>query len=306
MEAHEAAREAETTGGQSSKLTLYAKRVMSDYQPGAGSFGAEYYATSCGTPYCRNEAWLTFFRSIADRIVADIGPRRVLDAGCALGLLVETLRERGVDTFGIDLSSFAIANAADSVRPFLKEGSIAADLEERYDLIVSIEVLEHMPPDEAEAAIGNFCRHTDDVLFSSSPLDYRETTHVNVRPPEYWAGQFGRHGFVRDVDFDASFITPWAVRFRRSSEPLHRIVAGYERWHAPLVRERADLRAHLAEVQDELQRTREDLARVQSSLAEARDTVAHMEQSAFWRLRQLSVSARALIGRGPGAHRRHD
>ena len=49
---------------------------------------------------------------------------------------------------------------------------------------------------------------------------------MNVRPPEYWAEQFARQGFVRDVDFDASFITPWAVRFRRSAEPLHRVIAG--------------------------------------------------------------------------------
>ena len=127
-----------------------------------------------------------------------------------------------------------------------EQGSIADEFGTTYDLIVCIEVVEHMPAQEAEAAIANFCRHAGDVLFSSSPLDYGETTHVNVRPPEYWAEQFARQGFIRDVDFDASFITPWAVRFRRSAEPIHRIVAGYERQHAPVLRERADLRARLA------------------------------------------------------------
>ena len=276
---------------------------MGEYRPEATSFGAEYYATSCGKPYCRNEEWLAFFGAIAGRIVAEIDPRRVLDAGCAMGLLVETLRQRGVDAFGIDLSAYAIASAGSDVRPYLKEASVVAELDATYDLVVSIEVLEHMPPLDAEAAIANFCRHTDDVLFSSSPLDYSEITHVNVRPPEYWAGQFARQGFVRDVDFDASFITPWAVRFRRSSEPLHRVIAGYERWHAPLVRERADLRTQLAMLQEEIQRTREALARVQSELAAERDTISHMERSAFWRLRRLSVAARAMVGRGPGARR---
>ena len=273
---------------------------MSDYRPDAASFGAEYYATSCGQPYCRNEQWLAFFGAIADRIVSDIHPRRVLDAGCALGLLVETLRARGVDAEGIDISPYAISQAHEDVTPDLRQGSIGDDLGALYDLIVCIEVVEHMPAPEAEAAIANFCRHAGDVLFSSSPLDYGETTHVNVRPPEYWAEQFARHGFIRDVDFDASFITPWAVRFRRNAEPIHRVVAGYERQHAPVLRERADLRARLAAMEAELKRTQQELIAAQSAIAERSDTIAHMEQSAFWKLRHLSVSVRRWFGRAGG------
>lgn len=276
---------------------------MAEYRPDAASFGADYYATSCGKPYARTDEWLAFFTTIADRIVSDINPRRVLDAGCAIGLLVETLRARGVEAFGIDISSYAVAQAGPGVAPWLREGSIATELDDRYDLIVSIEVLEHMPPPDAEAAIANFCRHTDDVLFSSSPLDYRETTHVNVRPPEYWAGQFARHGFLRDVSFDATFVTPWAVRFRRSAEPLHRVAADYERLLAPLVRERAELRGALVAMQDEIKRTQEALIASQSSAAGHRDTIVHMERSAFWKLRRLSVSVRAKLGLGPGARR---
>lgn len=267
---------------------------MTDFTPDGSTFGAEYYATSCGKPYCRNDEWLGFFGAIADRIVADINPGRVLDAGCALGLLVETLRARGVDASGIDLSSFAVANAAPDVRPFVREASVAAELSERYDLIVSIEVLEHVPAAGAAAAIANFCRHADDVLFSSSPLDFTEATHINVRPPEYWAEQFALHGFVRDVDFDASFITPWAVRFRRTNSALHRIVADYERRHAPVLLERNQAQAHLIVVQAELQRVNTELLEAQTRVAEARDTVANMERSWFWRAR---LSWRRLAGR---------
>jgi hypothetical protein len=276
---------------------------MPEYHPGAESFGAEYYATSCGKPYCRNAEWLEFFDAIAARIVVDINPQSALDAGCALGLLVETLRGRGVDAYGIDLSSFAISSAAENICPYVKEASVTDELARHYDLIVSIEVLEHVPAPAAEAAIANFCHHTDDVLFSSSPFDYGETTHVNVRPPEYWAEQFARHRFVRDVDFDATFITPWAVRFRRTNEPVHRIVAGYERQFAPLIRERADLRARVAALESELTRTQDELIKSRSELAAERDTVMHMERSAFWKLRALSVRARALLGRKGGAGR---
>jgi chromosome segregation ATPase len=90
------------------------------------------------------------------------------------------------------------------------------------------------------------------VLFSSTPTDHRELTHFNVQPPEYWAEIFARHGFFRDVDFDASFINPWAVRFRRSGEPLPRIVRGYERAYAQLSAARQDARQYAAELHRDL------------------------------------------------------
>ena len=73
-------------------------------------YDAYYYAHGCGTPYRRDAEWLRFFGSVADRIVADIGPASALDVGCAMGFLVEALRRRGVDAFGIDVSEYAIAH----------------------------------------------------------------------------------------------------------------------------------------------------------------------------------------------------
>ncbi len=206
-------------------------------------FDARYYATGCGRKYERDEEWLAFFGGIADRIIADIGPQTVLDAGCALGFLVEGLRDRGVEAFGRDVSAFAIENVHPSIRPYCEMGSIAEPFSRRYDLIVSIEVLEHMPVEDARAAIVNMCRFTDDVLFSSTPFDYKEVTHFNVQPPEYWAELFAQQGFYRDVDFDASFITEWAVRFRRRQDPLHRIIRDYERGYWLLRKENRDLRS---------------------------------------------------------------
>ncbi len=282
---------------------------------GDASFDEYYYAHCCGDPYERNDAHLRFFAGIAERLIADIAPGTVLDAGCATGMLVEALRQRGVAATGIDLSSFAIERVHESVRAWCHHGSIADEFPARYDLIVSIEVLEHMPVRAAEAAIANFCRHTDDVLFSSSPLDYKEPTHVNVHPPEYWAAEFARHGFFRDVDFDASYITPWAARFRRGTEPLHRVVQDYERRFWQLTLERNDTRAYSMQVQNELAAKIDELARAnaerarvgdavaaraaeaarlqqalqtrEQELAQARDRIFHMERSLFWRLRSL-------------------
>lgn len=213
-----------------------------------------YYRNCCDQPYERSHEWLTFFGSIANRIVSDIRPTSVLDAGCAFGFLVEALRERGVQADGVDLSPYAIEHVHHAVAPFCRQGSIAAQLGRSYDLIVTIEVLEHIPVRDGERAIENICAHTGDVLFSSSPRDHREPTHVNVQPAEYWAEQFARHGFYRDVDYDASFITQWAVRFRKLDLPLHRIVRGYERRYAQLQLERDEARSYALQLQAQLAR----------------------------------------------------
>lgn len=197
---------------------------------GGTLYDAFYYAHYCGErAYERDPRWLAFFGSVAEQIAARIAPASVLDAGCAMGMVVESLRDRGVEAYGVDISEYAIANVREDIRPYCQVGSILQPFPRRYDLIICIEVLEHLAARDAERAVANIVAHTDDVLFSSSPKDFKETTHFNVQPPEWWAELFARHNFYRDVGFDASFVTPWAVRFRRLKGPVARVVADYER-----------------------------------------------------------------------------
>ena len=285
------------------------------------TFDAYYYAHSCGRPYARDAEWLRFFGTVAERIAADVPSLarttegkaiRVLDAGCAMGLLVEALVERGIDAHGIDISEYAISQAAPAIRDRVRVGSLATPLDGRYDLIVCIEVLEHMPPADARVALANLCAHADDIIFSSSPTDFGETTHVNVQPPEAWAEAFAREGLLRDLDYDASYITPWAVRYRRRSEPIPRVVREYERTAARLMIERNELRQQVLQFDRQVQKEAEDAPRLRIELARANetllaaqqriaaldDTVRHMEASVFWRLRNVWRSIRGLGGGG--------
>ena len=147
-------------------------------------YGEEYFSHDCGEPYQRSDVWLNLFRGYAERIHQDINPATVLDAGCAMGFLVEMLRKRGVQAWGIDISEYAIQNVHPDIRPYCRIGSVLEPFPHpKYDLIVCMEVLEHLTSEEAEKAVANLCNHADDILFSSTPLDYREVTHDNVQPP---------------------------------------------------------------------------------------------------------------------------
>jgi len=209
-----------------------------------------YYSHDCGRPYQRDDFWLNFFDQIAKRIIEQFEPKTVLDAGCAWGFLVEAFRNRGVKAFGVDISEYAIQNIFPDIRLYCWLGSITEPFPKKYDLITSIEVLEHIPKREAEKAIENLCTHANEIVFSSTPFDYKEATHVNVHDPEYWAEQFARHGFYRDMEADMSFITSWAVRFVKAKRTGIWLVREYERKFWQVRKENFDLRQLSIETQD--------------------------------------------------------
>jgi len=196
-------------------------------------YDEDYYGESydrSGIPYSRDEEhWLSFFAAAARSIDDTLHPHSVFDVGCATGMLVEALRNQGVDARGIDVSQWAIEHVPDSLRPYCTRGSITSDIKGTYDLITCIEVAEHLPTFSVGEAIANLCRHSDAVLFSSTPDDFDEPTHLNVESSGYWSELFVRNGFLRDVDYDASFLAPHAVLYRRAGTDTPNVVYEYER-----------------------------------------------------------------------------
>lgn len=259
-------------------------------------YDQHYFQHGCGLPYERSQHWLTFFGTIADQLVRAINPGSVLDAGCAMGFLVEALRDRGVAASGVDISEYAIDQVREDVRPYCWVGSILEPFPNRYDLIVCIEVLEHLPAQEAGRAIANLCQVSDDVLISSSPDDYRETTHFNVQPPEYWAELFARQGFFRDVDFDASFITPWSMRFRSSAEPASRLVMGYERRLWRLTQQTGALRDLVNEQRKQLADATTDATTKDQAMQMLTGRLEEQERTAQERTARLAESERTVAG----------
>src|SRR4030095_2894454 len=152
--------------------------------------------------YVREKSkWLGHFGRLADAIVERYHPKRVLDVGCAKGFLVEKLRDRGVEAFGIDASEYAISEVREDVRPFCKVASAAEPFGEKYDLITCIEVVEHMDEADAGKAVKNLRDHAAQVLFSSTPSDFADDTHLCVKPAEHWRKLFAEHGLYADLRF---------------------------------------------------------------------------------------------------------
>ena len=184
-------------------------------------FDAEYYLAGCGPfPYQRDDRWLHFFGGVAAEIIRSLHPQSVFDMGCAMGMLVESLWDLGTPSRGVDISAYAIGLVRPDMRRYCSVGSVTDPIEGSYDLITCIEVLEHVLPEEAQRAIAVMAAATNTILFSSTPTDFVEATHVNVQPVSAWIDQFGAAGFVPDLVFDASFLAPHAILFRRCDRKL--------------------------------------------------------------------------------------
>ncbi len=194
--------------------------LMSDSQEaGFRRFGV---SRGAAPPYERNPFWLNFFSGIAEEIVRSLHPATVFDAGCSWGFLVEALCDRGVEAYGRDVSEYAVSHVREDLRSRCAVGSLTAPLPGGpYDLVTCIEVLEHMSEDQGRIAIANLTAASGAVLFSSTPDDYIEPTHVNVQPTMYWLRAFAERGFYPDASLDASFISPQAflVRMREQADP---------------------------------------------------------------------------------------
>jgi len=274
-------------------------------------YGAEYYAEHLGPlPYDRSEPhWLRFFGNIADNIIQQLQPGRVFDLGCAKGFLVECLHDRGVEAWGSDISDYAISEVRPDLRPFCFVASAADPIPGRYDLVTCIEVLEHLCEQDGKAAIRNMAAAADAVLFSSTPSDFTEPTHINVQPVFYWLRLFRESGFAPDSSFDASFVCPQALLLRRAARPA----SDEELFQVALARhvavESAPLRLELAQTRDKLEgerrlrmRAEQLLANREEELAAKEATLHSVVNSKGWRLlnryRNLKGAARRnwLVG----------
>jgi len=82
-----------------------------------------------------------------------------------------------------------------------RRSAIRTSLEEpirfdrRFDLAISVEVMEHLSPERGEGFVRDLCALSDVVLFSGAILGQGGVHHVNERWPSHWAGAFAGHGY---------------------------------------------------------------------------------------------------------------
>ena len=137
-------------------------------------------------------------RATVPLIIGWIQPSSVVDVGCGNGTWLSVFREMGVGhVLGIDGD---YVNRDQLLIPV--DSFVAADLsnpppvEERFDLAVSLEVAEHLPPEHADRFIRFVTSLAPVVMFSAAIPHQGGADHVNEQWPDYWAAIFEKCGFT--------------------------------------------------------------------------------------------------------------
>ena len=150
----------------------------------------EFFKTALGTSYASA-------RRIVPLVLAIVPARSVVDVGCGTGHFLRAFREAGVPGItGIDGDHVPRDQLVIEAHNFLAvDLSRGFDLKRRYDLVVSLEVAEHLPPASAEAFVASLVRHGSAVVFSAAIPFQGGTAHLNEQWQSYWARLFARHGY---------------------------------------------------------------------------------------------------------------
>lgn len=150
----------------------------------ATSYSPDFYDTIRAG--CRASATV-----IVPKVFAELQPQRVIDVGSGEGWWGREFTHHGCEVLGIDGGYIA-----EPVIPF-RPVDLAEPLPDlgEYDLVVSLEVAEHLPPTRADGFIADLCQLAPVVLFSAAIPGQGGAGHLNEQWPGYWVERFEANGY---------------------------------------------------------------------------------------------------------------
>ncbi len=134
---------------------------------------------------------------IVPLVVDLLAPRSVVDLGCGDGSWLSVFRRHGAtDILGVDggwLDPRHLKIATEDFRVARLDGPLAFD--RRFDLAISLEVAEHLPPSKAAGFVACLTALAPAVLFSAAIPAQGGVNHENEQWPDYWEGLFAERGY---------------------------------------------------------------------------------------------------------------
>lgn len=164
-----------------------------DVTPHASPYDEAFYQEQMGGSY---QAAQKYVRLLARHMA----PQSVVDLGCGRGTWLRAFAEAGAQRLvGIDGPWNRRENMVDE-RIDLYQMDLAQPVrlpnEERFDLAISLEVAEHLPPAAARTFVSSLTGFADLVIFGAAYTRQGGTDHFNEQPNSYWAAYFEAEGYV--------------------------------------------------------------------------------------------------------------
>lgn len=149
------------------------------------NFDKTYYDEIWGTvhrhEYCEN---------LANELIAKYGQVKILDIGTGCGFLVKTLREKGCDAWGLEISDYAVANSCDPEH--VRKGDVRdIPYASGFDVVFSQGLWSYLPKQDIQKAwkeckrVGKKQWHKIDT----TQCEYHDY-FLTYESQEWWDNQF--------------------------------------------------------------------------------------------------------------------
>jgi SAM-dependent methyltransferase len=149
-------------------------------------------------------------------ILGNTLPNSLLDVGCGLGVWLKAALDHGItNIYGVDGVSIKPEKLFVPSAMFRQiDLSKEWNLNRKFDIILCLEVAEHLDVSVASMFIESLTKHSDYIVFASACPDQYGQNHVNCQWPNYWQNIFNNLGFscsdeIRWKIWGESDIEPW-------------------------------------------------------------------------------------------------
>ncbi|GAA0747862.1 class I SAM-dependent methyltransferase [Gaetbulibacter jejuensis] len=137
---------------------------------------------------------------IVPKIIEIIKPNNVVDVGCGVGTFLYCFKQEGVkEVLGIDgewVDRELLKKYLDENEFLIRNLEEEFELEKKYDLVVSLEVAEHISEKAADNFIKNLINAGEIILFSAAIPYQGGQNHINEQWLSYWENKFIEHDYV--------------------------------------------------------------------------------------------------------------
>lgn len=140
-------------------------------------------------------------------LISRFHPESMVDVGAGEGWFAQKFTEYGVEATKVDGPWVPDAVQVDfDSPPYPDLGT--------FDLVLCLEVAEHIAPEHAEAFVTWLCSLGGLCVFSAAIPGQGGKGHVNEQPPAYWVDLFSQHdrrgsGALRRDLWDDPDVEPW-------------------------------------------------------------------------------------------------
>jgi len=124
-------------------------------------------------------------------ILRKVKPTSVVDIGCGYNEFCEMLKEKGIESVGVDFACPGADIMASAENLPFRDG--------QFDLLTAFDVLEHIPEEEIDTSLKEFERIAHRFMYKIClRKDFKkidgETLHPTVRFPEWWIDKITKNG----------------------------------------------------------------------------------------------------------------